>query len=88
MSVGAILEMLTYFFMNSMITVSAVIFLYTPLTKLASVVVLNVKGAGNDAEAAALCMVIMGINLAVRLVYEAISKIVTRRTEKWTVREA
>lgn len=88
MSVGAILEMLIYFFMNSMITVSAVIFLYTPLTKLASVVVLNVKGAGNDAEAAALCMVIMGINLAVRLVYEAISKIVTRRTEKWTVREA
>lgn len=87
MSVGAILEMLTYFFMNSMITVSAVIFLYTPLTKLASVVVLNVKGAGNDAEAAALCMVIMGINLAVRLVYEAVSKIVTRRTEKWTIRE-
>lgn len=87
MSVNAILEMMTYYFTNSMITVSAVIFLYTPLTKLASVVVLNVKGAGNDAEAAALCMVIMGINLVLRLVYEVINRIITRRTERWTLRE-
>lgn len=86
MSFGAILEMLVYFFVNSMITVSAVIFLYTPVTKLASVVILNVKGAGDDAEAAALCMVILAVNLAVRLIYEAASRRVGKKTDAWMVR--
>ncbi len=86
MSFGAILEMMVYFFVNSMITVSAVIFLYTPITKLASVVVLNVKGAGDDAEAAALCMVILAVNIAVRLIYEFVSRRVGRRTDAWMTR--
>ena len=86
LSIGAIFEMFAYLFMNSMITVSAVIFLYTPITKLASIVVLNVKGAGNDAEAAALCMLIMGINLIVKLIYEIANKAITKRTEKWMLK--
>ena len=86
MSVSALLEMLAYYFMNSMITVSAVIFLYTPATRLASVVILNVKGAGDDAEAAALCMVIMGINIIVRLIYEAVHACTAKRTDAWLKR--
>ncbi len=83
MSVGAILEMVVYFFVNSMITVSAVVFLYTPANRLASVAILNVRDAGDIAEAAALSMVIFGINVVVRLLYEAFSKKVARRTDRW-----
>lgn len=86
MSFGAILEMVTYYFVNSMVTVSAVVFLYTPITTLASVVILNVRGAGDDAVAAALCMVILAVNLTVRLIYEFVNKRVSRRTEAWTVK--
>lgn len=86
MSVNAVLEMLTYYFTNAMITVSAVVFLYTPLTKVASVVVLNADGAGNEAEACAICMVIMAINLAVRFVYELINKLAAKKTMRWQTR--
>ena len=86
MSVNAILEMVTYYFTNAMITVSAVVFLYTPLTKVASIVVLNADGAGNEAGACAVCMIIMGINLCVRFIYEIINKIAVRRTSKWMTR--
>lgn len=86
LSFSAILEMCAYFFMNSMITVSAVVFLYTPATQLASVVILNVHGAGDDAEAAALCMVILGINIVVRLVYEVVQKRVSKKTDAWIKR--
>lgn len=78
MSLPAFFEMMVYFFMNSMVTVSAVIFLYTPMTKLASVVVLNVSDAGDDAAAAALCMLILAINVMVRLLYEI--------TDRWLKR--
>lgn len=86
MSAPAILEMIAYYFMNSMVTVSAVIFLYTPVTRLASVVILNVQGAGDEAEAAALCMVLLGINIVVRLLYEFAKSRVTKKTQGWLKR--
>lgn len=86
MSINAILEMVTYYFTNAMITVSAVVFLYTPLTKVASIVVLNCDGAGNEAEACAICMVIMAINLIVRFIYELVNKVVAKRASRWVVR--
>lgn len=70
----AILDMFIYFFVNSMITVSAVVFLYTPMFALASVTILNVKDAGDVAVAAALSMVIFGINVTVRSLYELSKK--------------
>ncbi len=86
MSLPAFLEMMAYFFMNSMVTVSAVIFLYTPMTKLASIVVLNVSDAGDDAAAAALCMLILGINIVVRLIYEFTRKKLSAKTDRWLKR--
>lgn len=83
LSASAILEMFTYFFMNSMVTVSAVVFLCTTSTQLASVLVMNVQGAGRDAQAAALCMVLMGINIAVRLLYEIVQHFLSRKTDAW-----
>ncbi|MEG1931240.1 MAG: putative 2-aminoethylphosphonate ABC transporter permease subunit [Anaerovorax sp.] len=70
MSMGAILEMMVYFFVNAMITVSAVVFLYTPLTKTSSISILNMRDAGDIAEAAAMSMILFAINVFVRLIYE------------------
>lgn len=86
LSSSAILEMAVYFFLNSMVTVSAVIFLSTSATMVASAVILNVQGAGKDAQAAALCMVLMGINILVRLAYEVAQHFLSKKTEAWTVK--
>ena len=86
LSCQAILEMAVYFFMNSMVTVSAVVFLCTSSTQLASVVVLDVQGAGKDAQAAALCMVLLAVNIAVRLLYELLRHALAGRTEAWAKR--
>ncbi|MDH3919969.1 MAG: putative 2-aminoethylphosphonate ABC transporter permease subunit [Rhodospirillales bacterium] len=50
----AILDISIYLFVNAMTTVSAVVFLYSPDTTLASVAVLNMDDAGDIAPAAAM----------------------------------
>ena len=55
----AILDIAIYLFVNAMTTVSSVIFLYAPDTKLASVAAVNIEEAGTTAAAAALCVVIV-----------------------------
>lgn len=86
LSLRAILEMAVYFFMNSMVTVSAIVFLCTSSTLMASVVVMSVQGAGRDAQAAAICMILMGINILVRLLYEALEHFMSKKTEAWICR--
>lgn len=70
----AICEMWVYFFVNSLVTVSAVVFLYSPASPIASVMIVSMQGAGQTAPAAAMCMLLLFINLAMRLVYEALHK--------------
>ena len=52
----AVLDISIYLFINAMTTVSAVVFLYSPKTALASVAVLNMDDAGDIAPAAAMGM--------------------------------
>ncbi|MEX0583590.1 MAG: putative 2-aminoethylphosphonate ABC transporter permease subunit, partial [Sneathiella sp.] len=54
----AILDIAIYLFVNAMTTVSAVVFLYSTDTALASVAVLNMDDAGDIAPAAAMVMMI------------------------------
>jgi len=70
----AILEIMVYFFVNSMVTVSAVIFLYPANFKLASVAITNMEEVGDSAQAAALSILIVLTNVAVRGIYELINK--------------
>jgi iron(III) transport system permease protein len=74
MCIPAILEILVYFFVNSMVTVSAVIFLYPPNFKLASIAITNMEEVGDSAQAAALSVLIVLTNVAVRAVYELYNK--------------
>lgn len=82
----AILDIAIYLFLNAMTTVSAVVFLYSPDTKLASVAVLNMDDAGETAGAAAMAMMIVYTSLAVRLGHSGLSWLLARRTERWRKR--
>ncbi|WP_432696249.1 putative 2-aminoethylphosphonate ABC transporter permease subunit [Marinobacterium sp. YM272] len=79
----AVLEISTYLFTTAMTTVSAVIFLYSSDTKLASVAVLNMEGAGDIAPAAAMAMVIVATSAAVRALHWLICRRLLQRTQRW-----
>jgi iron(III) transport system permease protein len=72
-----------YFFLNAMVTLSAVVFLVAPGTELAAVAVLLLDDAGESAQATAMSVLIISIGLLVRLVYWALLRGVTRRTQAW-----
>nr|WP_246294273.1 putative 2-aminoethylphosphonate ABC transporter permease subunit [Paenibacillus planticolens] len=83
MSLPAIIEIAMYFFVNSMVTVSAVVFLRSADMNLAAVALVNMEDAGDVAAAAAMSTLIVGTNIAIRLVYEFILKKVKKRTAAW-----
>ncbi|MEQ8397395.1 putative 2-aminoethylphosphonate ABC transporter permease subunit [Thalassobaculum sp.] len=82
----AILDISIYLFVNAMTTVSAVVFLYSPTTKLASVAVLNMDDAGDVAPAAAMGMMIFYTNVAARLLHLAVTRGLLARTQAWRYR--
>ena len=81
--IPAILDISVYLFLNAMTTVSAVIFLYSANTRLASIAVLNMDDQGELAMAAAIAMMIAYTCGAVRLLYAIGSKSLIIRTQKW-----
>ena len=83
MCLPAILDIGIYFFINAMTTVSAVVFLYSPDTTLASVAVLNMDDAGDTAPAAAMAMLIVITAGLVRLLHTGLSHWLHRRTQAW-----
>ncbi len=82
----AILDISIYLFVNAMTTVSAVVFLYSPTTTLASIAVLNMDDAGDIAPAAAMGMMIFYTNAAARILHQIASKGVLKRTQAWRTR--
>jgi len=79
----AICEISIYLFVNAMTTVSAVVFLYSADTYLASVTILNLDEAGEVAAAAALGMMIFYTNASVRIVYTILTKKIFFKTQAW-----
>ena len=79
----AIFEVTIYLFVNAMTTVSAVIFLYSADTYLASVAILNLDEAGEVAAAAALGMMIFYTNAFVRIAYTVLTNKVFFKTQAW-----
>ncbi len=82
----AILDISIYLFVNAMTTVSAVVFLYSHKTTLASIAVLNMDDAGDIAPAAAMGMMIFYTNVAARLIHLLISKGILQKTQRWRYR--
>ncbi|HJQ59000.1 MAG TPA: putative 2-aminoethylphosphonate ABC transporter permease subunit [Vineibacter sp.] len=79
----AILDIFVYLFANAMTTVSAVIFLYGPDTKLAAVAVINMDEAGMTAAAAAMATIIVLVSLAIRLLHLVIERTLLARLQRW-----
>ncbi len=84
--VPAILDISMYLFVNAMTTVSAVVFLYSPDTALASVAVLNMDDAGEQASAAAMGMMIVLTAGGARLIHAVLTRGLARRTQAWRKR--
>lgn len=83
MSLSAILEIFMYYFVNSMVTVSAIVFLYTTQTKPAAIAILNMDDNGDYATAAAMSLLILLINILARAIYEILNHFLEKRLERW-----
>jgi iron(III) transport system permease protein len=79
----SILDISIYLFVNAMTTVSAVIFLYSTDTKLASVSIINMDEAGFTAVAAALAMTIVATSAAVKIAHVVLTRRFERTTQAW-----
>ncbi|GHT78826.1 phosphonate ABC transporter permease [Actinomycetota bacterium] len=82
LSMPAILEIFMYFFVNSMVTVSAVVFLYSAQFRIAAIAITHMEEAGNLGQAAAMSLLILLINVFVRILYEVAIKIIKARTAR------
>ena len=79
----ALLDIARYFFVNAMTTISAVVFLYAPDTKLASVAAVNIEESGATAVAAALCIVIVITSAAVKALHVLADRFLLGRLQAW-----
>ncbi len=79
----ALVDISRYFFINAMTTISAVVFLYSPDTKVASIAILNLDEAGEPGPAAAMAVLIAATSLAACVLYLGLGWLVERKTQKW-----
>ncbi len=82
----AIVNIAVYMFVNAMTTVSAVIFLYGPSTKLASVSIVHMDEAGFTAGAAGMATMIVLTALGVKLLHFALDWLVFNKLQAWRKR--
>jgi iron(III) transport system permease protein len=82
----AILDIGVYMFVNAMTTVSAVIFLYGPENKLASISIVHMDEAGKTASAAAMATLIVLTAIAVKTLHLVADKLVFSRLQAWRKR--
>jgi iron(III) transport system permease protein len=79
----AILDIGRYLFVNAMVTISAVIFLYTPNTRLASIAILRLDEFGEIGPAAAMATLIVITSTLICLVYAVLTRVIVTRTQAW-----
>ncbi len=79
----AMVDIARYFFINAMTTISAVVFLYSPDTKVASIAILNLDEAGEIGAAAAMAVLIGLVSTVATLVFMTLAWWVNRRTQAW-----
>ena len=79
----ALVDIARYFFINAMTTISAVIFLYSPETKLASIAILNMDEAGELGPAAAMAVLIAIVSATALGFFALLGWFVDKRTQAW-----
>ena len=83
MSVTAILEMAQYLFLNSMTTISALVFLYSPQSKPAALSLVSMEDNGDFESAAAMSLIIFVCNVGMRIIYEIANRTLVKRMNRW-----
>ena len=78
-----LVDIARYFFVNAMTTISAVVFLYSPETKTASIAILRLDEAGEAGAAAACCILITAASTVATLIFMALGAWIGRRTQAW-----
>ena len=87
MSITAVLEVILYFFLNSMTTVSALVFLYSAQAKPAALSIVSMEDNGDFESAAAMSLVIFACNICVRILYEIVNRTLVKRINRWKTGE-
>jgi iron(III) transport system permease protein len=80
----SIISIAMYFFLNAMVTISALVFLFVPGNELAALAVMLLDDAGNSAEAMAMSLLILVTGLIVRGLFYLLTRGVSQRTQAWT----
>ena len=81
--VPALLDIAIYLFVNAMTTTSAVVFLYSTDTILASVAVLNMEDAGQIGPAAAMAVMILLTAASVKILHLGFGRLLINKTQQW-----
>ncbi len=79
----AILDIGTYFFVNAMTTVAAVIFIYSPQTEVASIAVVAMDDTGDTGAACAMALMIVYTSAGVKIAQWLLTKWLFRRGQAW-----
>jgi iron(III) transport system permease protein len=79
----SVIDISRYYFVNAMTTISAVVFLYSPKTMLASISIVHLDEAGNVGSAAAMATLIVVTSGVVTLLSFAAESLLVRRTQAW-----
>ncbi len=82
-SLPGLLDIAIYLFVNALTTTSAVVFLYTPDTMLASVAVLSMEDAGFNGAASAMGIMILITAATVKLLWMGFGKTLLQHTQSW-----
>ena len=85
-SMPAILDIAIYMFVNAMTTISSVIFLYGPSTKLASIATVHMDEAGATAAAAGMATCIVVTAITAKILCVLLDHFVLSRLQKWRAR--
>lgn len=78
-----LVDIARYFFVNAMTTISAVVFLYSPDTKVAAIAILNLDEAGEAGASAACAVLITAGSTVVTLLFMLAGAWIDRRTQAW-----
>ncbi len=82
----AIIDIAVYMFVNALTTVSAVIFLYGPSSKLAAIAIVHMDEMGASAAAAGMATMIVFTALAAKLLHILLDRVLLSRLQAWRKR--
>ncbi|MEW6567307.1 MAG: putative 2-aminoethylphosphonate ABC transporter permease subunit [Chloroflexota bacterium] len=82
----SILSIAMYFFLNAMVTLSAVVFLFVPGKELLSLSVMLLDDAGESAQAMAMSLLIAVVGLSTRGLFHLATRRIEQRSQAWRAR--